>query len=229
MARAAEGSRRDRGGTAKTSTRDEFAVSEPKVTKTPPRTTASESSLESTAQLLTLVRQGDAEARERLVARFLPVFKRWAHGRLPAAVRDLAETDDLVQSSLLRALDYVEGFEPRRPGAFLAYLRRILINQVCDEIRRSSHRPRLVELSEELACPGPTPFESAVSRESFLEYESARAALGESAREAVVMRLEFGLGYRDIADAIGSPSANAARMLIARALVHMAETMHGTR
>lgn len=163
------------------------------------------------------------------MARFLPVFKRWAHGRLPAAVRDLAETDDLVQSSLLRALDYVEGFEPRRPGAFLAYLRRILINQVCDEIRRSSHRPQLVELSEEFACPGPTPYETAVSRESFMAYESALAALGESAREAVVMRLEFGLGYREIADAIGSPSANAARMLIARALVHMAETMHGTR
>jgi DNA-directed RNA polymerase specialized sigma24 family protein len=35
-----------------------------------------------------------------------------------------------------RAFDHVEGFEPRFEGAFFAYLRRILMNRIRDEIRR---------------------------------------------------------------------------------------------
>jgi len=190
---------------------------------------APQPSLESTAELLTRVRQGDALAKERLVSRFLPLFTRWAHGRLPPGARDLAETDDLVQVTLVRALDHVEGFEPRRPGAFLAYLRQILMNQVRDEIRRAASRPRREEISDEHPSAAPTPLDTILSREKLEAYEAALATLPERTREAVVLRLEFGLGYQEVAEAIESPSANAARMLIARALVHMAEAMHGTR
>lgn len=191
--------------------------------------TAPGSPLESTAELLTRVRQGDTLARERLVSRFLPIFKRWAHGRLPQGARDLAETDDLVQVTLVRALDHVKGFEPRRPGAFLAYLRQILMNQVRDEIRRAAHRPRREEISDDHPSAGPTPLDTILSRESLDAYEAALSTLPDRTREAVVLRLEFGLGYQEVAEAIESPSANAARMLIARALVQMAEAMHGTR
>lgn len=184
---------------------------------------------ENTAELLNRVRSGDAGARERLVARFLPLCQRWAHGRLPQGVRDLAETDDLVQSTLLRALDHVEGFEHRGQGAFLAYLRRILMNQVRDEIRRSHHRPRREELSEDLASTAPDPLDDVLSQESLTAYELALATLPERSRQAVVLRLEFGLGYQDVAETIGSPSPNAARMLISRALVQMAEAMHESR
>lgn len=185
--------------------------------------------LENTAELLHRVRRGDADARERLVARFLPICQRWAHGRLPAGVRDLAATDDLVQSTLIRALNHLEGFEPRGQGAFLAYLRRILMNQVRDEIRRSQHRPRREELSEEWASTAPGPLDQVLSQESLAAYEAALGALPECTRQAVVLRLEFGLGYQEVAETIGSPSPNAARMLITRALVQMAAVMHGVR
>ena len=185
--------------------------------------------LEDTAELLSRVRRGDADARERLVARFLPICRRWAHGRLPAGARDLAETDDLVQSTLLRALDHVDGFEHRGQGAFLAYLRRILMNQVRDEIRRSHHRPRREELSDDWASHAPGPLEDVLSQESLAAYEAALAGLPDRSRQAVMLRLEFGMGYQEVAETIGSPSPNAARMLIARALVQMAEAMHGSR
>jgi len=64
--------------------------------------------LESTAILLTRVRAGDRGAR-----------------RLPRYARDLVEADDLVQISLLRALDQVKSFEPRLEGAFCS--RRVWI------------------------------------------------------------------------------------------------------
>ena len=49
--------------------------------------------------------------------------------------------------------------------------------------------------------------------------------LGERDREAVILRVEFGYSHEEIAEAIGSPSANAARMTVARALVRLAEEM----
>jgi RNA polymerase sigma-70 factor (ECF subfamily) len=181
--------------------------------------------LESTALLLEQVRGGDTRARERLVARFLPPLRRWAHGRLPGHARSLADTDDLVQVSLLRALDHVDGFEARREGAFLAYLRRILLNAVRDEIRRSARRPTQDVDSVELPAPDPSLLEQQVGRDTLEAYEGALTRLTEAQREAVIMRLEFGYSYPQIADAMGRTTPNAARMLVARAIVQLAEEM----
>lgn len=185
--------------------------------------------LESTAFLLEQVRQGDTQARERLVHRFLPLLRRWAHGRLPGHARSLADTDDLVQVSLLRALDHVDGFEARREGAFLAYLRRILLNAVRDEIRRSARRPTDDVDAVELSAPGPSLLEEQVGRDTLEAYEAALTRLTEAQREAVIMRLEFGYSYPQIADAMGRTTPNAARMLVARALVQLAEEMDDHR
>lgn len=100
--------------------------------------------LESTATLLARVREGDAGARDRLCGQYLPILMRWAHGRLPPVARDLAETADLVQVTLVKALNAVDRFQPRHEGAFLAYLRTALLNVVrsgsnaaCAEAARS--------------------------------------------------------------------------------------------
>jgi RNA polymerase sigma factor (sigma-70 family) len=185
--------------------------------------------LESTAFLLDQVRRGDARARERLAARFLPLLRRWAHGRLPGHARSLADTDDLVQVSLLRALDHVDGFEARREGAFLAYLRRILLNAVRDEIRRAARRPMQDVDSADLPAPDASLLEQQVGRETLDAYEGALTRLTEAQREAVIMRLEFGYSYPQIADAMGRTTPNAARMLVARALVQLAEEMDDHR
>lgn len=179
-------------------------------------------SLESTADLLSRVRGGDTAARERLVAQYLPMLKRWAHGRLPASARGMMETDDLVQVTLIRALDHVGKFEPRREGAFLAYLRRILLNALRDEIRRSVRRPTGDRLPDDLADGRPSLLEQTIGREAIEFYETALASLPEAQQEAVILRIEFGFGYQEIAEAVGSPSAHAAQMMVSRALVLLA-------
>jgi len=177
--------------------------------------------------LLGRVRDGDDGARDELVRRLLPRLRRWAHGRLPQYARDLADTDDLVQVTLLRALDHVSEFEPQREGAFLAYLRRIVLNAVRDELRRAARRPARTELGETLPQPGPSVVEQAIGRETVEAYEAALATLPEEQREAVIMRVEFGYTYPEIAEALGRPSANAARMAVSRALLRVAEVMGG--
>jgi RNA polymerase sigma-70 factor (ECF subfamily) len=98
---------------------------------------------ETTQVLLSLARAGDDAARERLFARFLPKLEQWAHRRLPHSARGLADTDDLVQVTLVRALNRLDAFEPRREGAFLAYIRTIPLNVVReDPPRAAAHAPR---------------------------------------------------------------------------------------
>ena len=181
--------------------------------------------LESTAMLFAQVREGDSQARERLFTKYLPLLRRWAHGRLPQYARDLADTDDLVQVSLLRALNHIEEFEPRREGAFIAYLRRIVLNAVRDEIRRVVRRPNAVALSEDLPTQAPSLLEKAIGKEAVEAYEAALTALPEEKQEAVILRIEFGMSYPEIAEALGAPSANAARMMVVRATVQLAEAL----
>jgi RNA polymerase sigma-70 factor (ECF subfamily) len=183
-----------------------------------------EPALDSTAYLLERVRAGDSAARERLFERVLPLLTRWAHRRLPARARDLAETDDLVQVALSRALARVGEFEARREGAFLAYLRTILMNLVRDHVRHS--RARQTEaLENTIVDRAPSPLERTVNRDVLDRYERALKRLEDDTQQAVMLRVEFGYSYAEIATALGKPTANAARMLVGRALVELARSM----
>lgn len=184
---------------------------------------------DSTAALLQRVRDGDAAARERLVARHLPLLRSWAHRRLPPGARALADTDDLVQVTFLRALNHVGKFEPRHEGAFLAYLRQILLNAIRDEIRRAGRRGPSEELDEGVPDPRPSPLESALGREALERYDQAFAKLGAEQQEAVFMRVEMGFTYEQIAESLGKNSANTARMAVSRALARLALAMEDDR
>jgi RNA polymerase sigma-70 factor (ECF subfamily) len=186
---------------------------------------APEADLESTATLLTRVRAGDEDARERLVARYLALLRRWAHGRVPPRARGLADTDDLVQATLLRALNALPHFEPRREGAFLAYLRKILVNQLRTVAKRAEGGPPLHSLPSQLEGPDTSPLEQAIGAEALETYEAALGSLTEDQQQAVVLRIELGLSFQQVAEAMESPSADAARMLVARGLAHLSERM----
>jgi RNA polymerase sigma factor (sigma-70 family) len=177
-----------------------------------------------TAALIGRAKSGDAEAREQLMARYLPILTRWAHGRLPENARSLSETSDLVQVTLTRAMMRLETFEPRGEGAFLAYLWRTLMNQLRNEIRRSAHgaeRPSHREIPD----GRPSLLEQLIARDVVAAYEAGLATLPERMQEAIILHVEFGYRHRELAEAIGSPSPNAARMLVTRALARLAKAM----
>jgi len=179
---------------------------------------------ESTGALLEEIRGGDAAATARLVKRYLPILRRWAHGRLPAKARDMADTDDLVQVALIRGLAKLEGFEQRRTGAFLAYMRQIVRNQIRDEIRKPG-RERIVEISEDLPDGGASPLEEAIGRESLECYQAALQTLPAKQRQAVVMRLEMGFSYREIAETLGQGTEEGVRISVRRGLMRLRERL----
>jgi len=180
---------------------------------------------ESTASLLARVREGDESARSRLVIRYQALLRRWAHGRCPPRARTLLDTDDLVQITLLRALDGVKRFEPRREGAFLSYLRTILMNEIRQALRRVDRGPQREALPADLDDDRPSPLEEVIGTEAYEAYEAGLANLTDEQRQAIVLRVEMGFSFEEIAEAIGSPSKDAARMLVARAIIHLSEMM----
>ena len=187
------------------------------------------SGLETTAILLARVRKGDSSARDRLVERYLTALQRWAHGRLPQFARNLVETDDLVQITLIRSLKRIDRFEPRRRGAFLAYLRRILLNQIHEEVRRAASRPRPEALMEPIPDRNASPLERAIGGQAVKRYEAALAKLTDEQQEAVILRVEMGFSYPEVAETMGASTPNAARMLVVRGLVSLAEVMRESR
>jgi RNA polymerase sigma-70 factor (ECF subfamily) len=185
------------------------------------------SRLDSTATLLTRARQGDGEAVNQLVAKYLPLLTRWAHGRLPRDSRDLAETQDLVQETLVRAIRRLESFEARQRGALHSYLRRALMNRIRDEIRRARTRPmsKGEADAETVADAAPSPLEALIGTEAVRHYETALDCLSPDEREAIISRFELGCTYEEIANALQKPSADAARKAVRRALLRLTEAM----
>ena len=166
---------------------------------------------ESTFQLIERARAGDAAALDVLFARLAAPLQRWARGRLPQWARDLADTDDLVQDTLLQTFKRIGGFEPRGAGALQAYLRQAVLNRIRDELRRKGRQPDATDVNGiELEAAG-SPLEEAIGREALGHYEAALQRLKPDERQAIIARVELGYTYEELAEALGKPTADAAR------------------
>jgi RNA polymerase sigma-70 factor (ECF subfamily) len=182
--------------------------------------------LESTFHLIERVRAGDQEALERLFARHLKPLQRWARGRLPRWARDLADTDDLVQDTLVQTFKRIENFEPRRVGALQAYLRQAVLNRIRNELRRKGREPHATDLDGIEVESVESPLEQAIGREAVERYEGALKRLKAEEREAIIARVEMGYSFEELAEALGKPTPDAARKTAHRALVRLAEEMN---
>src|SRR5262245_22022433 len=181
---------------------------------------------DSTFQLISRARSGDQEAINHLFARHLKPLQRWASGRLPKWARDLADTDDLVQDALLQTFKRIDDFEPRRVGALQAYLRQAVLNRLRDELRRKARRPYGASLNSLEDVRAQSPLEEVIGRQAVEDYEEALRRLRPEEREAIIARVEIGYTYEELAEALGKPSAEAARKTARRALLRLAEEMN---
>jgi RNA polymerase sigma factor (sigma-70 family) len=184
--------------------------------------------VDATADLLARAKAGDDDALNCLFERHIPVLKRWASGRLPRWARQVADTSDLVQETVVATLRNLPAFEVRGEGALQAYLRQALINRVRNEMRRALLRPSAGEIDSQLPHDGTSPLEAAIGSQTLERYEKALSRLTDEEREAVVTRVEFGLSYAEVAEVLGKPSADAARMAVVRALLKLETEMRLT-
>jgi RNA polymerase sigma-70 factor, ECF subfamily len=130
-----------------------------------------------------------------------------------------------VQETVIRAVKRLDAFEPRHDGALQAYLRQAVMNRIRDEVRRAVRSPAETGLDDRQADGAASPLDIAIGTEAVSRYEAALARLRPEEREAVIARIEMAGSYHDLANALGKPSADAARMAVSRALVRLAEEM----
>jgi RNA polymerase sigma-70 factor, ECF subfamily len=179
----------------------------------------------STTDLLARSRAGDSAALTGLVQIYLPRMRRWASGRLPAAARQMLDTEDIIQETIVAALRNLDHVEVRGEGALQAYLRRALTNRLTDVYRRFGERHAQESLDSQIPAGGPSPLEEAIGIEAEARYERALARLSPTDREAVILRIEMCCDYEEIAVAHRKSSAAHARVAVSRALARLAREM----
>ncbi|MGW0465157.1 sigma-70 family RNA polymerase sigma factor [Streptomyces sp. NPDC003027] len=104
---------------------------------------------DATAGLVEAAAAGDAHARERLIRAHLPLV----HNIVGRALDGHADVDDIVQETLLRALDGLSGL--RDPARFRSWLVAIAMNQIRRRWRERQNGPLPgLDRVSELADPG---------------------------------------------------------------------------
>ena len=182
-----------------------------------------------TSELLQRAKDGDQAALSTLMTRYRPRLERWASGRLPTYARSLFDTSDLVQETLLRAIEGLDKIEVRGPGVFQAYVRQAVLNRIRDQVRWARRRPGGDEVLEAVEDATPSPLESAIGGDVLDRYERALARLSEEERRLLHLRIELDFSYEEVAAIMERSSRDAARMAVQRALRKLAEIMGDDR
>lgn len=143
-------------------------------------------------------------------------------GRLCMALTgSQAEAEELVQETLIAAYDAFPSF--RFEGSVRSWLYGIA-RRICgrhNEMKnRRQARLRLVHDTGR----GADVSELAIERERAIRARAALASLKPSEREAVVLRYDAGLSFREVAEACGVDEA-AARKRVSRALIRLRESL----
>lgn len=174
--------------------------------------------------MIARAKSGDRKALDTLMARYRPRLERWASGRLPANARSLLDTGDLVQETLIKALESLDRFEVRGPGLFQAYVRQAILNRIRDQVRWARRRPT-EEVSDQVEGTTPSPLELAIGAEVLDRYERGLARLSDEDRRLIHLRLELDFSYEEIAAITERGSSDAARKATQRAMHKLAGIM----
>ncbi len=146
-------------------------------------------------------REDAAILRRRLVAA-LPRLKRFAR----ALTGDDAEADDLVQATVLRALEKAAQFEERDERSFAAWLftlvRRVWIDEWRRRRARGAGRSDPVEAADAAGAVQPP---DAEWRLAAREVVAALEALDADQRAVLVLVAVEGLRYREAAEVLEVP------------------------
>ena len=180
-------------------------------------------------QLIRLAQSGDREAMNQICARYYERVRAIVRRRLGPRLRLAVESVEIVQETFLAAVHDFDRFEVRDNARLINWLARIAENRI-HEARRGLDRKREVQLlhlrsslsSGDLvldpAASITLPVDHAIREEEGSIIERCLDELRPEYREVISLRMQTGGSWEAIAEMIESNSADAARMLYARAI-----------
>jgi RNA polymerase sigma-70 factor (ECF subfamily) len=199
-------------------------------------------SSEPASDLIRRSREGEAAARELLFTRYRQYLKLLADMQLGRRLKARCEASDVVQLTLLEAHRDFGAFTGSHEGELLAWLRRILANNLFNEARYHAAKQRAasrevsleqlhaglesssMNLSQCLAGDGPTPSTVALQHENAVLLADALSRLPQDYQTVLLLRIFEGLSAEDVAKRM-SRTAGAVRMLQLRALNALRDEM----
>ena len=152
------------------------------------------------AVLLSRARAGDAEAFRVIFDRQAPGVRRF----LGDLLRDDAAADEGTQETFVRAhLRLGTLQEAGKLQGWLFGIARMVFFEQLRKKRRDGPPPAADDAEPVQVDQAPDPEKALLSREADQVLDKALNGLGEERRAALLMRLDHGLGYDEIADAMG--------------------------
>lgn len=144
-------------------------------------------------------------------------------GRLCMAfVGSQAEAEELVQETLLAAFDAFPQY--RAEGSVKAFLFGIARKTCARAVERRARRDARLRLVREDEVSARDASDDAMARQRAQRTRQALEELKPTEREALLLRYEADLSFREVADACGCDEA-AARKRVSRALMRLRELL----
>ncbi|MEO0479212.1 MAG: sigma-70 family RNA polymerase sigma factor [Planctomycetota bacterium] len=182
----------------------------------------------STAELLSLAREGNLESKRALIDRYYPRVQRIVRARMGAGVRRSLESGDLTQIVLLEILRDLDGFDFRSEGELMNWMSIEVERRLRDQVRRSQAKKRDLrrEVSadaqdaadegeaqvRQFAHEGPGPRTMTQASEEQALVDSCVHELPVPERTLIILRDYEGHSWAEVARLTEKPSADAARM-----------------
>jgi RNA polymerase sigma-70 factor (ECF subfamily) len=195
-------------------------------------------------QLLAEAREGEANCLGRVLQYYGNYLKLLVTTHLDAKLRARCSPSDIVQESYFEAHRDFGNFRGQTEAEFLAWLRKILVNNMAREVEKhilsakrdvrrevrfSGMQAELersaARLESVLVDQAPSPSSRADRHEHVVALANHLAELPTDYREVLVLRHCEGLAFKDIARQMGR-SAGAVRMLWLRAIGQIRQLMN---
>ena len=176
------------------------------------------------AQLMLAARDGDARAFETLFKRYSTRLVSF----LARMVPERARAEELAQDVFVRIYQARERYEPT--ARFSTYLFGIASNLALNELARAHRkreRPFPEHIEIRIAGTEPTAEEQIAHRRTREQLEEALDELPARQRAALLLRVDEGLGYEEIATALDT-SVSSVKSLIHRARCELLETLESS-
>lgn len=200
----------------------------------PPSSTASTAD----AELIERVRAGDRAATAQFCARFGPRVRGLVAVRLGRSLLDVSDRDDVVQETLLEAIERLPAYEHRSTGALLHWLGTLAESRIRTLVRRAragkrggGRVVRGADLGDSTArsladvSGGGTPSAAVRARELDPALERALLALGQPRREIVYSRLVLEMEFAEIAQSLGLPNVDSVRAQFHKAVQELRQRL----
>ena len=188
--------------------------------------------------LVLRAQQGDQAALNRLCERYYERVRRIVRLRLGPRLRERVDSGDILQETFLAAVRSLESFEMREEASLIHWLSRLAERQII--AAADYHGAKKRDQSRETTLTGPVhdtatvtvrigledergarPLDLVADAEEQKKVEQCLDRLPEEYRELILLRNYAGASWESVAEETGRPSAAAARMMHARAIVEL--------